>query len=223
MFKLLAPLFTRNKNGIKKANHPSDHQSVSIWKDTGKVYYLENTLKLSYDSELGKVTYEDLNLEKLGQVLSELAYSDRKGSNQKSTANVKDALTISICAVTWHQKDGSTRIKAIPNAAVLRSKSSDFQQSQAVFRHEHQLEHDDVLAATNVNGKNGVFTYTGISVEQFVKQIEYTNQALSSDYKKQISVKQDNFKQAFTENEEQAIQSLLGFADESKNVIEHTK
>ncbi len=221
MFKILAPFFSRNKTSVTNTDNTANNVAVSIWKDTGKVYYLENTLKLSYDSELGKVTYEDLNLEKLSQLLVELDNTDRKGSNQKTVANVKDALTISICAVTWQQKDGSTRIKAIPNAAMLRSKTSDFKQSQAVFRHEHQLEHDDILATTNVNGKNGVFTYSGVSVKQFVNQIENINQALTDEYRKQISVKQDNFKQAFTDNEEQAIHTLLDFSENKNSVIEH--
>ncbi len=221
MLKFLSSIFSHEKRVLQ--NSTTLQEPVSMWKDTGKVYYLENTLKLSFESDMGKVTFENLNFDKLSKILNKIQQNDDSLFNQKTTANIKDALTVSVCAVTWQQKDNSTRIKAIPQAAILRSKTAGFESSQAVFRHQQLLEHDDVLATTQVNGRDGVFTYSNVSVGQFIKQLEYTNNNLANLYKKQISVNQDNFKQAFTEKEEQAINNLLSIKNDDQQIIENNQ
>ena len=107
MLNFLTPFFRKRKRKLQSKNTSlnSEERSISIWQDTGKVYYLENTLKLSYESDLGKVTIEDLNLDKLRGVLEQISNKDRSLQNQKAVANVQDALTIRICAVTWQKKD----------------------------------------------------------------------------------------------------------------------
>lgn len=218
MLKFLSSIFSSSQRQLQ--NSDICPETVSVWQDTGKVYYLENTLKLSFESDIGKVTFEDLNFDKLSSILNKIEQNDDSLFNQKTTANVTDALTISVCAVTWQQKANSTRIKAIPQAAILRSKTADFESSQAVFRHQQLLEHDDILATSQVNGREGVFTYSNVSVGQFIKQLEYTNNNLANLYKKQISVNQDNFKQAFTEKEEQSINNLLEIKNAEQMIID---
>jgi hypothetical protein len=44
-------------------------QQVSIWRDTGQVYYLENTIKLTYQSKAGAVTIEKLSIDRLHEVV----------------------------------------------------------------------------------------------------------------------------------------------------------
>jgi hypothetical protein len=61
----------------------------------------------------------------------------------------------------------------------------------------------------NKTQKEGVFTYPNISLPQFVRQIELANAAIAPDYRRQLSVKQDNFATAFTEHETQVIEHLL--------------
>jgi hypothetical protein len=51
------------KNALFKMHHALEKHdntpACSIWQDTGKVYYLENTLKLAYQSNSGLFTLEN--------------------------------------------------------------------------------------------------------------------------------------------------------------------
>lgn len=176
------------------------------------MFYLENTLKLVYQSNSGSVSLEKVSLQALPNVLAQIA-SLPQGSPfaQTEIANQVSALSLHLCAVTWQQSEQSVRIKAIPDAAILRSKTSCFSHSQAVFRHEFLLEHDDLLTPSLDTSKNGVYTYNRVSIEQFVRQIEQANAHLSAKYRQAISVKPDNFDTAFSEHEAQVIEGFLGF------------
>ena len=206
IFKPLARLFPRDtKNDLVV----KDAVKESIWRDTGQVYYMTNTLKLSYESKFGPVTYENLTLESLPLLLEELSASNNPLLQQKETADQKDAFVISMCGVTWEENENSTRVKAITEAAMLRSVQSDFKKSQAVFKHEYFLEHNDVLNAPSLSNNKGVFTYANISIAEFVAQIELANTHISADLKRRISVQPDNFKSLFSAAEEQALGKVL--------------
>ncbi|MBE1301931.1 MAG: hypothetical protein GJ680_18750 [Alteromonadaceae bacterium] len=201
--KLIAP----KRLEIKDVREPSE---VSVWRDTGEVYYLENTLKLSYQSNSGAITLEKVHLNNLADVLQQIdSIAPDSPLARVDVANQASAFNISLCAVTWQKKDGSVRIKAIPDAALLRSKTSCFSKSQAVFRHAFLLEHDDLLSPTLSHTKEGVFTYNRVSIAQFTQQIQQANAKLANVYKKAISVKHDNFTNAFTDHENQIINDIL--------------
>lgn len=213
IFKPLTQLFaTDTKNDLVV----KDAVKESIWRDTGQVYYMTNTLKLSYETKFGPVTYENLTLESLPQLLQELSASDNPLLQQKETADQKDAFVISMCGVTWEENKNSTRVKAITEAAMLRSVQSDFKKSQAVFKHEYFLEHNDVLNAPSLSNNKGVFTYANISIEEFVAQIELANTHISADLKRRISVQPDNFKSLFSAAEEQALGKVLNVSSKEK-------
>lgn len=217
IFKPLTQLFaTDTKNDLVV----KDALKESIWRDTGQVYYMTNTLKLSYETKFGPVTYENLTLESLPQLLEELSASDNPLLQQKETADQKDAFVISMCGVTWEENENSTRVKAITEAAMLRSVQSDFKKSQAVFKHEYFLEHNDVLNAPSLSNNKGVFTYANISIEEFVTQIELANTHISADLKRRISVQPDNFKSLFSIAEEQALGKVLNVPSDG-NEIQH--
>lgn len=182
--------------------------ATSVWRDTGNIFYLENTLKLTYQGKYGKITVENVHLDNLPVILADIAQQQSQFMQQADVAGQKDALYISVCAVTWQTDGQSTRIKAVPEAAILRSSTPRFERTQAVFKHEFMLEHDDLLSLTSTQ-KEGVFTYPNISLPQFVRQIELANAAVAPDYRRQLSVKQDNFATAFTEHETQVIEHLL--------------
>lgn len=192
----------------------SDSIQTSLWRDTGQVYYLLNTLKLSYESEYGPVTFENLNLNSLRSLLNELNNAKSPHLKQKVTAGHTCAYNISLCGVTWQQNEDGTRIKAIPESAMLRCVSSDFKRSQAVFKHEVFLEHHDILNAPSVNHQNGVFTYSNVSVEQFIRQLEQANADISSDLKRRISVNPENFKALYSAHEQAEIDGLLNLVPE---------
>ena len=90
---LLAKIFKRFKArdaAIAPLNkHTGD--AVSIWRDTGQVYYLENTLKLTFQSNSGAITIEKMSLESLPRVLKEL---QNLGGN--SSLEIKFSLSASI-------------------------------------------------------------------------------------------------------------------------------
>ncbi|GAB54298.1 hypothetical protein GPUN_0144 [Glaciecola punicea ACAM 611] len=182
---------------------------TSIWRDTGQVYYLLNTLKLSYESEYGPVTFESLNVSSLAALLSELNDTQHPHLKQKVTAGQTFAYSVSLCGVTWEESENSTRVKAISEAAMLRSTQSDFVHSQAVFKHESFLEHNDILNAPTSAHSGGVFTYPNISIEQFVDQLAHTNASISHKLRRRINVQPENFKRLFTEQEQSEVNALL--------------
>ncbi|MET1218216.1 MAG: hypothetical protein ABWW63_01130 [Glaciecola sp.] len=192
----------------------TDSRDLSIWRDTGQVYYLENTLKITYQSQYGKMTLEQVKLADVVKILKDIQKNEAQYIQQAEVAGQKDAICISVCAVTWQTNGETTRIKAIPEGAMLRSQHANFFRTQAVFKHEFALEHDDLLTS-NALIKPGWFTYMGISVEQFLLQIRKSNLAISPAFKRLVSVNAENFAETFTDNEKgQVMPFLLGEYDD---------
>jgi hypothetical protein len=199
---------------------PVQENTTSIWRDTGQVYYFLNTLKLSYESDYGSVTFENLTLDSLTSLLSELHDTQQSHLKQKVTAGQTFAFNISLCGVTWEENADSIRVKAIAEAAMLRAVNSDFARSQAVFKHESFLEHNDILNAPSISNNGGVYTYSNISIEQFVEQLEHANSTISNNLKRRINVQPENFRQLFSEHEKMVLDNLLG---PSENMQEKPK
>ncbi|WP_232306405.1 hypothetical protein [Alteromonas macleodii] len=192
-------------------NPSISNTAVSLWKDTGQVYYLENTLKLTYQSCAGKITIEKLSMTSLAQVLAELQALDTVSTlAQKETANQVDAYSVSVCGVTWQTADNgqSIRIKALPEAATLRSPTACFTKSQAIFKHAFMLEHDDLLTPASLS-KPGIFTYNRISLNDFISQLALANEKLANGQKATVSVGHQNFETAFTDHEQSIIEQFI--------------
>lgn len=192
-------------------NPSINNTAVSLWKDTGQVYYLENTLKLTYQSCAGKITIEKLSMTSLAQVLAELQALDTVSTlAQKETANQIDAYSVSVCGVTWQTADNgqSIRIKALPEAATLRSPTACFTKSQAIFKHAFMLEHDDLLTPASLS-KPGIFTYNRISLNDFISQLALANEKLANGQKATVSVGHQNFETAFTDHEQSIIEQFI--------------
>ena len=210
-------IFQHVKNAFSTPNKPSDtgmehvtpkQSNEPLWQDTGEVFYIENTLKLSYQSKYGRVTFEDLNFVTLTEVLKDIKKNEEDYLKQASVAGQKIAFDISLCAVTWQQNGDSTRIKAISDAAVLRSTDVDFSHSQAVFKQNFMLEHDDVLSSSSPN-RNGTSTHYNVSVQQFLVEIKKANLAIAPENKRRINVKNENFERTFTAREELNLRGIL--------------
>lgn len=209
---MLNKLFEKamGRKPIAVANPESLTNAVSVWKDTGKIYYLENTLKLTYQANSGLITLEKLSLASLPALLNQIDQLTPDSPLARSTtANQQDAFNISLCGITWQQNKNTRRIKAIPAAAVLRSKTSCFSRSQAVFRHAFLLEHDDLMSPSRIGTKAGIFTYHRVSVEQFTRQIRSANEKITGALRKSIYVRPDNFDTSFTEHETQQLEKLV--------------
>ena len=205
---------SRSKKNTQLA--PVQESTASIWRDTGQVYYFLNTLKLSYESDYGSVSFENLNLDSLTSLLSELRNTQQPHLKQKVTAGQTFAFSISLCGVTWEENADSIRVKAISEAAMLRAVNSDFTRSQAVFKHESFLEHNDILNAPSISNNGGIYTYSNISIEQFVEQLEHANSTISNNLKRRINVQPENFKQLFSELEKTVLDNLLGPSENMK-------
>ena len=216
MLSKIRSLLKRQKHSVSSIATLKRH-TVSVWEDTGEVFYLENTLKLTYQSNNGTVTMEKLPLESIGGVLRTIDNMP-SGSplGRLTVANQDSAYSLSLCAVTWQTNQNSVRVKAIADAAILRSSTACFSQSQAVFRHAFLLEHDDLLSVSLNSAKEGVFTYNRVSVEDFSAQITQANAKLSDRFRKAINVQKDNFDSAFTEHENTIIEGVLNNITSSK-------
>ena len=197
---------------IDKPNEtiPEKPQTISLWEDTGKVFYIENTLKLTYESNGGSITLEKLSMQALPDLINNISLLPENSPLAiKNTANQKSAFNISLCGVTWQKNANATRIKAIPDAALLRSQTACFSKSQAIFRHATLLEHDDLLTSSLIQPKAGQFIYNRITVEQFTQQIKIANKRISEDLRKKVLINQDNFNSPFTEHESEEIERLI--------------
>jgi hypothetical protein len=73
-----------------------------------------------------------------------------------TTAGQKLAFNISISGVTWQKNKYTQRIKAIAGAALLRSQTACFSQSQAVFQCASLLEHEDILTYCFAHSQNSM-------------------------------------------------------------------
>ena len=70
---MLPGLLKRFNSAAKKTDVSQPEQpGGSIWQDTGEVYYLENTLKLTYTANSGVVTLEKLSPDSLANVVETL-------------------------------------------------------------------------------------------------------------------------------------------------------
>ncbi|TMP80038.1 hypothetical protein CWB73_12225 [Pseudoalteromonas phenolica] len=197
---------------IDKPNEtiPEKPQTISLWEDTGKVFYIENTLKLTYESNSGSITLEKLSMQALPDLINNISLLPENSPLAiKNTANQKSAFNISLCGVTWQKNTNATRIKAIADAALLRSQTACFSKSQAIFRHATLLEHDDLLTSSLIQPKAGQFIYNRITVEQFTQQIKIANKRISEDLRKKVLINQDNFDSPFTEHESEEIERLI--------------
>lgn len=211
---MLAKIFGRLQAKDKSQDVVKRQQggAVSLWKDTGQVYYLENTLKLTYQSNAGAITLEKIALDDLPEILHQLQSVDANSPlARKEVANQTDAFSVSVCGVTWQTSENgdSVRIKALPEAAALRSPTACFAKSQAIFKHAFMLEHDDLLTPISSSNKPGIFIYNRISIGDFTKQIARANARLAPAQKAKVAIGQDNFSSAFTEHEQSAIEQFV--------------
>ena len=204
------------KSAPSKSTVPTA-QPFSIWEDTGQVYYLENTLKLTYQSNSGLITLEKLSMSELPNVIKDIELLP--SSSPLAIANIEQqqsAFNISICGVTWQKNEHTTRIKAISDAALLRSQTACFSKSQAIFRHATLLEHDDFMTSSMAHPKRGMHIYNRVSVEQFIQQIVAANARISSELRKTVLIKSDNFDRPFTEHETAQIEQLININPQKK-------
>lgn len=213
-------LTSTRKTAIQANPDQSRLPTLSQWRDTGEVYYLENTVKLSYQSSVGRVTIDKVALRDLPCVISRLqSEPEHSPIAQQQTANQTAAFNISVCAVTWQTNGESLRVKAIPDAALLRSQTACFTHAQAVFRHTMLLEHDDLhTPLSNVDGA-GAFTFNKVSIGLFAQKISEANAMISSKNLRLIGVRPENFDSTFTDHETEQLDRLMGSGEKHETHV----
>jgi hypothetical protein len=190
---------------LAKAYEESHYSS--LWEDPGELYFLLDTLKLSFESEVGLVSYERLTLEMVKELLKQIKVGNSPAFRQKVVAEQTSEIRLSVCGMTWQTLHGNKRTRAITEAAVLRSVDADFIKSQALFKHADRIADLDPNILTLPNQVN-VFTYDGISVADFFTQIERINTRFEPANKAKINLNRENYLAPFSEHEQQVIESL---------------
>jgi hypothetical protein len=180
---------------------------TNLWEDTGRLYFLLDTLKLSFESEVGLVTYERLSVEMVKDILNQIKEGESAAFRQKIVAEQTSEIRISVCGMTWQTLHGQSRTRAITEAAVLRSTTPDFLNSQALFKHADRIIDLDPNILSLPNQVN-VFTYDRVSVTDFFSQIKTINTRFEPENKASINLNRENYLAPFSDNEQKTIDTL---------------
>lgn len=180
----------------------------SFWRDTGLTYYLIDTLKLSVETEDGVVSFERISANRLEAIVSGISNGSLPHICPKVTAGQTAAIIISLCGATWQELDSKRRVKAIPEAAVLRIRVGDGEGSQAIFKTESHNLRSDVDTGLPTRAMNHAHSYLDISFRQFLEQLEYANSCLPTGFKRGLHINVNNFRELFTKSESSSLSSL---------------
>lgn len=205
--KLFAPTHKAKDTSNILAKAYEESHYTSLWQDTGEVMYLFDTIKLSFESEVGEVTFEKLKPEDVASILADIEQANSPAMRQKITAEQTAEIRISICGISWQTHNGQIRAKAIPEAAVLRSTSADFSHSQAVFKHADLIANLDRELLFLPNQTN-VFRYNDVSVKAFIEQLETINARFSQNKDNLICLNKANYDAPFSEHEQDTLKML---------------
>lgn len=171
--------------------------TASIWAETGLIYYLLDTVKVSFDTDFGTSCYEQVPIAKLADLIDLISNESRPELALKHTAGLQSCITIRLCGVSWQKKQQQLRVKAIDNAAVLRLKLSGNCSSHAMFKLENGNTEGDLKPASSLNDE--LFHYYDVSVAQFIERLLQANSHLPEQLKRSMSVNAQNFTSPFTD------------------------
>ena len=176
------------KNIIKK-------QCSDLWRDCGDIYYLLDTLKLTYESTQGLITIEKFPQESLRHLIKgKLPLLDQ--------LEIAECITLSVCAVSLQHLKSKKRTKAIANAAFLQFFKHSGLQSQAQFQHADLPIDGKADALTCFDFKRGIHISYGLSLKNFIAVLINKNAHYVKKFgKNSTSVKADNFQIVFTNHE----------------------
>ena len=104
--KLFAPTHKAKDTSNILAKAYEESHYTSLWQDTGEVMYLFDTIKLSFESEVGEVTFEKLKPEDVASILADIEQANSPAMRQKITAEQTAEIRISICRQGEVRRDG---------------------------------------------------------------------------------------------------------------------
>lgn len=186
----------------------SDHHSKPEWTTSSDIFYLLDTVKISYDSPLGKITVENVCLENCAECLASLKHI------AKNTDYSNCPFIITVCGVTWDvversRKITQRRVRAIPKAAGLRFFGDNRIDSDAYFYQANRLVLDnspsDYFTDRQVGEAKAVAQLTP---EQFIKNLQQNNQQFIKTHGKPLYLHKANFEEPFSEHERNSLAQL---------------
>ncbi|MCG7496411.1 hypothetical protein MHO82_06020 [Vibrio sp. Of7-15] len=198
----LVPRTVKFDKGAEKTSQQAD------WQRCGHIYYLLNTLKLSYESHCGRVTYEKLNFASLHELCAEL----QKGQYiaPKETAHLPELFSLSVCGVCWEEFGAQVRTKAIPEAACIRFENIEYSASEAKFQMAYRMTDDGVTPLCNQAGfDKAVRRINNISVAEFIRFLEACNTRIPRNLVNKLGIRSENFDSVFTLTESHLLEKLL--------------
>ncbi|RXJ71574.1 hypothetical protein CS022_20415 [Veronia nyctiphanis] len=209
MRKLLAQFVKRRQNGATFIN--TENESPR-WLPNGHVYYLLSTLKLRYQSKSGLVTLEQIQEENLASLLREL--SESECVCPKPVSNIPSIYSLTVCGVCWEECLGKVRVKAIPEAAVLRFEHVDYQRSEARFQTSfHKCDDASLSLAERGNFVPTIKKVHNVNYQEFIDILKEINGSVPAILSDAVPVCSSNFDEPFTSSDklalEQAVPGLL--------------
>jgi hypothetical protein len=210
MKNLINTWFNKKSYEHKSLINMSKHclKRSSVWKDTGEVFYVLETLKISYMSNLGHTTFESLSPKDAHFLIQDIYNPGNLKLAPKCTAGISSAVHISVCGITWQENGDQLRIKAIPEAAVLRTQQPNFINSEALFQHGSRTVDVAISTLSEHPTCNASFKYKNINLEQFIKQLEQVNSILPQSLQRKQPICRENFKKVYSDHESEVLSNL---------------
>ncbi len=180
------------------------------WQKCADIYYLLDTVKISYNADFGNVTLENMHFEEITDCIHSLT-TLQKG-------RVQSPLTITVCGVTWDvltlpEQDMQHRVRAIPKAAGLRYFADNCISSDAYFYQASQLALDAVPSDYFSDRKIGeAKAVSALTLKQFLHKLQQNNQQFLQQYGKPLHLHKANFEEPMTEHEQGVLEHFFNQA-----------
>ena len=210
LFKRKSTLINRhNDTAVNDELLQQQKNNPDQWQDCGNLFYLLGTLKLTYPTNLGVITIEDLSQDSL------TALSNGKLSLPEISTNLpSQCITLSVCGMGWETNAGQKRCKAVDNAAVFRLLNDKSLDSQSQFKHVVLLLDQKSDQLSRYEFKGGTNIIYDLSIKQFLDFLHHENKKFTAKFGKNISIRSANFKHIFSKFEQQILNDSIEYMEQ---------
>ncbi|ODA34578.1 hypothetical protein A8L45_05805 [Veronia pacifica] len=187
------------RKSVKKESSIASKQEAeySEWLPNGHIFYLLSTLKLRYQSQSGLATFEQVSIDFIEDLARELHRCE--STRPTVVKGVPSMFSLSVCGVCWEELEGKTRVKAIPEAALLRFEHIDADRTEARFQTVfHQCDDGTLSLAEQGNFTNSINKIHNIDYQQFLNILKQINGTVPNHLSDAIPICASNFEQPFT-------------------------
>ncbi len=181
-----------------------EQNSPCQWRDSKDIYYIMDTLKLNYATEVGNVTVENLSAASLIDLIN-----GQLPPIQSSSAIADNCITLSVCGLNWQTIGEKKRYKAIDSAATFRVLNSSSYQSQAHFKHPDLVLDQKSDELTDSLAEKGNKVIYNLSIKQFLGYLQAKNKKFSTLFDTKNSIGPKNFQRVFSPFEQLKIDESI--------------